>query len=882
MDASPAVAEAAAGRETPAVNPAAKRSVQRRLFGDPVAPRSQPEPSGIPPQAASAELSSGEKAKARDILAAIRTLQRIEAEHRNATPEECQALIRFGGFGPVAKVLFPDEVLLRKQPDHPIAGYKDASWQSLGEELRSLLTDREYDSAKRTTFNAFYTSSPVIKAMFRALSRLGVPDDGLVLEPGCGPGRFPYLAPKNMRFIGVEMDGISGRIARALHPSADIRIEDFQHSRLPEIDGVIGNVPFANLPLHHKGRTFSLHDYFFAKSVDSLKPGGVLALVTSHFTLDKQNAAIREYLAEQADFFGAIRLPSDAFQREGTAVVTDIVFLRKRAPGEPANHADPDWLETEPLEIEGAAIPVNRYFHHHPEMVLGAWSRENTMYGTEGFSVVGNGDLARQLQAAVERLPRFETFQATSAAPASAFTPPPPLPHITEGSFFIGEDGVIRQLVDGQGQPVVYRGSTMSVHGTMTEKRMAALIRIKDQARRVLQSQNEGWPERQRDEERRLLRDRHDRFTRLYGPINKTTFSEAADGTVTRRMPNLVKFREDPDAMLVMSLEDYDETTGKAVQAAIMQRDVVGRKPPITHVRSAEEGLLVSLNERGAVDLAFISELYGKPETQIITELGDLIFQDPETKAWQTADAYLSGNVRAKLKAADAAGAEYARNAEALRVVQPEDVLPGDIDANLGAPWIPESDIQAFAAQLFGVAPEAIQVGPPPQGRGVEHRCRLRRRAVGRRQIRVRYAAGQRRLAAGACPEHEVADDLRPRPRRSRQARGEPRGDAGRPREAEAHQGEVPLLDLHRSRAHRAAGAALQRHLQQPAPRLFDGSHLDFPGMNQAITLRPHQKDAVWRIMSSGNTLLAHVVGAGKTYTMAAAGMKMKQAGLMQ
>jgi N12 class adenine-specific DNA methylase len=248
------------------------------------------------------------------------------------------------------------------------------------------------------------------------------------------------------------------------------------------------------------------------------------------------------------------------------------------------------------------------------------------------------------------------------------------------------------------------------VYGTLMGKRLAALIGLRDRARRVLQSQNEGWPESHRNEARRELCRAYDLFDLAYGPINKTTFGETSDGGVIRRMPNLVKFREDPDAMLVMSLEDYDEVTGKATKAAIMLRDVVGRTPPVTHVRSAEEGLLVSLNQRGTVDLPFIATLYGKPEQEVIAELGDLIFHDPESKSWQTADAYLSGNVRAKLAAAEAAGPSYSRNAEALRAVQPEDVLPGDIDANLGAPWIPADDIQAFAAELFHVEPASVRI----------------------------------------------------------------------------------------------------------------------------------------------------------------------------
>ena len=283
------------------------------------------------------QVASGEKTKARDIIAAIRTLKAIEEEKRRATPDEQARLSRFAGFGPVALSIFPDPVTGR---------YKDAGWQTLGDELKSLLSPAEYDSAKRTTFNAFYTSPTVIKAMHEVLNRLGVADHATVLEPGCGTGNFLAQAARGMHFIGVEMDTTSGRIARARHPESDIRIENFRDSKLPEVDAVIGNVPFADVKLDYRGQRLSLHDFFFAKSLDALKPGGVLALVTTHYTLDKQNTSVRERLAAEADFLGAIRLPSDAFKREGTAVVTDIVFLRKRASGQEAQHADPAWLET--------------------------------------------------------------------------------------------------------------------------------------------------------------------------------------------------------------------------------------------------------------------------------------------------------------------------------------------------------------------------------------------------------------------------------------------------------------------------------------------------------------------------------------------------------
>jgi len=827
-------------------------------------------------------LASGEKAKARDILAAIRILKEIEHDRRDATQQERKALSRFGGFGAVALSIFPDPVT---------STFKDASWQAIGEELKTLLSPEEYDSAKRTTFNAFYTSPTVMSAMHQALGRLGVPGNGIVLEPGCGTGNFMSMGQEGTRFIGVEMDSISGRIARALHPGQDIRIENFRDSKLPEdrLDAVIGNVPFADVKLDYRGQKLSLHDFFFAKSVDTLRPGGVLALVTSHFTLDKQNAAIREYLASKADFVGAIRLPSDAFKREGTAVVTDIVFLRKRPLGEPAKHADADWLGVGQLPVEGAPVAVNRYFLNHPEMVLGEWSRKDTLYGREGYSVTSNGNLAEQLQAAIGRLPEFTPSPAQEEDDASlrrnhsvgGFTPPPPLPHITEGSFFVRPDRVICQILAGQPEPVVYGGNALKASGNLTSKRLAALVELRDIARRVLQSQNEGWPDKDRIDARRELNWAYDRFVGIYGPINKTTFGETADGTVIRRMPNLVKFREDPDAMLVMSLEEYDEATGKAAKSAIMQKDVVGKTPPITHVNSAEEGLLVSLNQRGAVDLPFIGELYGKPRNQVIAELGDLIFPDPEAKAWQTADAYLSGNVRHKLAAAEQAGTAYARNVKALRNVQPEDVLPGDIDANLGAPWIPVSDIQAFAAELFHVAPSSIPV------------AHLVKDAVW--SFEPDYAA---KASVAATSEYgssrangtwllELALNMKSPTIYDTVMNGD-REDRVVNQEAtlSAREKQKQIKEKFRSwvftdpeRTERLVRLYNDTY-NNLRPRLFDGSHLDFPGMNQTIHLRPHQNDAVWRCMSSGNTLLAHVVGAGKTYTMAAAGMKMKQAGL--
>lgn len=824
-------------------------------------------------------VASGGKAKARDLLAAIRTLKVVEAEHRPATAEEQVILARFSGFGAVALSIFPD----------PLTGhYKDPSWRVLGEELRSLLSDDEYDSAKRTTFNAFYTSPIVISAMHGALHRLGIPRGSTVLEPGCGIGNFMSHDVAGHHFIGIELDGISGRIARLLHPQQDIRIENFRDTKLADssIEAVIGNVPFADVKLDYRGEKLSLHDFCFAKSLNALQPGGVVALVTSHFTLDKQNAAVRELLASKADFLGAIRLPSNAFQREGTSVVTDIVFLRKRAPGQTPHHADPAWLHVMPKMIDGVAIPINCYFHAHPEMVLGTWSREDRLYGGEGgYSLAANGELAQQLKAAVERLPELPQLQPREprSTTGQQFTPPPLLKHISEGSFHVGDDRTLRQVVDGHSESVTYGGSLLKSDGSLTGRRIGALIGLRDRARLVLQSQNEGWPESYRDDARKELNRAYDQFLYSFGPINKTTFGETANGTVLRRMPNLVKFREDPDAMLVMSLEDYDEVTGQATKAAIMQKDVVGKQPPVTSVTSAEEGLLVSLDQRGHVDLPFIAQLYGRSEDQVIDELGDLIYEDPQSQSWETSDIYLSGNVRAKLAQARAAGARFARNVTALGAVQPEDILPGDIDANLGSPWIPVSDIEDFAADLFKVASGTIRVG------------HLKKDAVW--SVDAGYMA-ERSVAATADYGTErvngvdlfeqalnmktptVYDTVYAGDREERVVNQE-ETMAAREKQKRIKERFREWLFADPDRTERLVRLYNDTY-NNIRLRQFDGSHLAFPAMNKTVALRPHQTAAVWRGMSSGNTLLAHVVGAGKSFTMAATGMKMKQAGLIR
>ena len=569
-----------------------------------------------------------------------------------------------------------------------------------------------------------------------------------------------------MRFIGVELDRLSGRIARVLYPGHDIRIENFRDTRLPEgrIDAVIGNVPFADLRLDYGGMRLALHDFFLAKSLDALKPGGILALVTSHYTLDKQDPALREHLAQQADFLGAIRLPSEAFQQEGTRVVTDILCLRKRAPGEAPAHSDPAWLETAPLTIEGVDIPINRYFLQHPAMVLGTWSRQDRLYASAAdYSLRAQGDLAAQLTAADPAAARRRVHGAPQRASTPGPCPSPaaaPDPTSPKAVSLLRRRKALMQIQQGEAVPVTHGTTPLQADGTLMGRRLAALIALRDQARRVLQSQNEGWPEAHRHEARRALTRVYDRFVATYGPINKTTLSTTTDGTTIRRMPNLVTFRDDPDAMLVMALEHYDERTGLAEKAAIMHHDVVGRHTPVRPCRAPRKGCWSPSTSAAWLICPTSPRSMTPPCARSSPSWATSSIRTPTPRPGTRPMSISLGNVRAKLAAAERAGAAYARNAEALRLVQPEDVLPGDIDANLGAPWIPETDIQAFAADLFRVAVGHGVHRPPANRCGLERRDGPGGGAVGGRHHGLRHGPCQRRRAAGAGPQPEKPDHL--------------------------------------------------------------------------------------------------------------------------
>jgi N12 class adenine-specific DNA methylase len=810
--------------------------------------------------------STGEKARGRDIIAALRTLNEIEG--REPTETERAILRRFPGFGCVALSIFPD----------PKTGQFREGWEQTGRELQELLTEDEYASARRTTFNAFYTSPLVMRAAFAGLERLGLPAGALVLEPGCGAGGFMGAAPSGMRFVGVEMDSVSGRIARALYPHDDIRIENFRDSRLPAVDAVIGNVPFADIRYEHGGQRFSLHDFFFAKSVDALAPGGVLALVTSRFTLDKLDGSAREYLAAQADFLGAIRLPDEAFKDQGTTVVADIVFLAKRHPGAAKNHAG-DWLTLATLPLDGE-MQVNAWFAERPDMVMGEFAIGRGRYGRNTLKVNAPPDYEDRLFRALRKLPEG-VFSAAVVASQAACRPVPAPAGLGEGSFLI-EDGAILQIECGRILPVMHGQTAVRAGEGRMGSRLAALIGLRDHAREVLKSQNEGRPEIERQDARRRLNRAYDAFVPLYGPINRTSFSVNAQGNEVRRMPNLVRFREDPDAFLVMSLEEYDEATGKAAKSRILLEDVVGPASPVTSVATAEEGLLVSLNERGRVDLDTIAALYGRDGDTVLAELGELVFLDPETGAYETRDAYLSGNVRKKLAAAREAGIEP--NIKALEAIQPEDILPGDIDANLGAPWIPVDVIRAFAAGLFDVGQHAIQVDRLPKD--ALWSVAGDRDAEG--SVANTQEFGTRRITGLALLEQalnfrtpKIYDEIRDAHGNTKRVVNQEQTVAALEKQGRIKQRFSGWIFSDPDRAERLV-RIYNDTFNNLVVRTFDGSHQTFPGMNRTVALRPHQTAAIWRVVSSGNTLLAHAVGAGKTYEMAASAMKLKQTGLVR
>jgi len=798
--------------------------------------------------------AGGLKQKAKANLEAILTLKRIESEGRLPTREEAGTLARYSGWGAIPNAFSP---------------YPPNEWRQIAVNVRELLTPEEYSSARASTPNAHYTSPEVIGAVWQALERFGLQAGATILEPSAGVGHFFGLMPEHLHLgckrTGVELDSITGRIAANLYPDSTIHQKAFEATPLPKnfFDAAIGNIPFGNYPVFDPAYsrtprlTRAIHDYFLAKTVDVVRPGGVVALITSRYTMDKQDSTVRDYLAERTSLLGAIRLPNSAFKdNAGTSVTTDILFLQKHGRENPTNeHA---WRGLGPIQTDRGRIEINEYFIRHPEMMLGRMELDHGQYGAPAPELVGqlNSD---ELAKAISNLPvdvyrRSETERRSTRFPDS------------EDHNSIKDGG----FSERDGKIVVRRGGTFQTLGLSdsASARVRGMVQIRVAVRDVFQTQLTGAPDQSVLDARLKLNYVYDSFVSRFGPLNNRE--------------NVKAFTGDPDGPLLLSLENFDPEEKRATKTAIFERPTLERYRPVHHVEKASEALLVSLNEKGSIDWPRMEALTQKDATELQDELGPLVYQNPEGGHWETADLYLSGNVRAKLIAADSAAqidAAYGRNAEALRTIQPPDLQPGEIEARLGSSWIPTSDVRAFVSELLDVPATNIKVGfaEPIATWTLEPDAATKyvvsnRTTHGTSRFRATDLIEQALNGRTPTAYDEDADGTK--------TVNQPETIAAREKQQQLKDGFREWIWEDRDRAERLASDYNMR-FNNVRLREFDGSHLTLSGMVRTSLrdgdLAPHQKNAVWRILQGGSPLLAHVVGAGKTWTMTAAAMELKR-----
>lgn len=818
------------------------------------------------------------KATAEQNVRIVELVKQITAEGRQATPEERALLTKFTGWGAseIANGIFPDQY----------GRYKDG-WRELGERLEKALTPEEYAQAKRTTQYAHYTSEPIIRSVYSALDRMGF-NGGQVLEPGMGVGLFNGLMPDSMvqhsTYTGVEYDTITGNIAKLLYPQSNIIVGDFTQTKLPRdfFDAAIGNPPFGQIKIQsdpeYKKQGFLLHDYFFAKTIDRVKPGGLLVFVTSKGTMDKANDRARKYLAERADLVGAIRLPQTAFKdNAGTEVVTDVIFLRKRAEGqEPAGEA---WGGLAEVKTAQGPTMVNEYFAAHPEMVLGRHALSGSMYRANEYTVEPiEGDIEQLFAKAVENLPEgIYRPERGSQAEAAAVQRRDYDPKIKkEGGVYVADDGTLMQVESGQGVPLKTRlgsnGKELELKPREVEW-LKGYTAVRDALKQAQYDQlNDGaW-----EKSLAALNEAYDAFAKKHGPIlaHSVTERENDDGTVTvtRRFKNEPLLRLDTEGALAYALEVINED-GTITKGAVLNGRILN-KPATTEIATVQDALFVSLNNRGRLDIDEIASLAGQSRDAVIAELGTLVYEDPAS-GWAMADEYLSGNVVRKLKEAEAAARldkRFARNVEALKNVQPRALAPADITVQLGSAWVPASDVANFAAEQLG---ESMKVAYSP--------------TVGQWSVEAGYGRSVSEWGyKGWSPADILEGVLNNKTLKVtyRDQDGKTHTDA---------EGTEKINDIAKkmrdafkrwiwSDAKRAD--RLARHYNENynniVPPTYDGSHLTLPGVSSRFKLYPHQKRAIWRIVQQGDNYLAHSVGAGKTFTMIAAGMEERRLGLVK
>ena len=819
--------------------------------------------------------TGGQKAKYQDNLAAIWTLTQIEAENRLATEQEQEVLSRYVGWGGLSQAFDAD----------------NEKWGKEYTELKELLTPAEYESARSTVLNAHYTSPIVIKAMYEAVKRMDF-TPGNILEPSCGIGNFFGLVPEEFEksnLYGVELDSLTGRIAKQLYQKADITVGGFETTEHPNdfFDLAVGNVPFGEYKVHDKQydkQNLLIHDYFLTKTLDKVRPGGVVAFITSKGTMDKANGKVREALAQKADLLGAVRLPNNAFKANaGTDVTADILFFQKRGS---APEKLPDWVNVGQTED---GIPINNYYLQNPDMVLGKMAFWENMYGnaTETACVPLEGaDLKEQLAGAVTHIKTPDRELLHMDAPEQAEEEKaetiPADPHVRnfsftekDGKLYFRENSRMKQIEVGKTPAARIRG----------------MIAIRDSARRLIDLQLSGAEDAEIGKEQAKLNALYDNFQKKYGLLSSAG--------------NRLAFRQDSSYPLLCSLEVLDEEGNLKRKADMFTKRTIQHRQPVTSVDTAVEALGVSIGERACVDLGFMASLMGGRDKipQIISDLKGIIFKDPDSgpaviseentdwhKGWQTADEYLSGDVRRKLEKAKKAAEEYpefSANVEALLAVQPKDLTAPEISVRIGAPWIDTKYYKQFLFELLQT-PGRLQNGRiDVLYSDVTGEWRIKGKSEDSiTNTRVHTTYGTKRINAYEIFEASLNQRSVQIFDTHRDADGKETRVLNEKETAIAQQKQDAMKEafhdwIFKDPERRTDLCAVyNRMFNSTRPREYDGRHINFIGMNPEIRLEPHQRNAVARILYGGNTLLAHVVGAGKTYEMIAAAMESKRLGL--
>ena len=801
--------------------------------------------------------AGGPKAKYKANMEAIHLLQTLEQEERLATPEEQEILSRYVGWGGIPQAFEEN----------------NSSWTNEYLELKNTLSPEEYSAARASTLNAFYTSPTVIRSMYEALENMGL-KQGNILEPSCGVGNFMGLIPESMnkaKMYGVELDPVSGRIAKQLYQKNKIAVQGFEETSYPDsfFDCVIGNVPFGAYQVsdrrydrHH----FIIHDYFIAKSLDLIRPGGVVAVVTSSGTMDKQNLAVRQYIANRAELLGAIRLPNNAFQRNAnTSVVSDILFFQKR---DRASIEEPEWLN---LKETPEGYSVNAYFAEHPEMVLGDFTTESTQYGKQEVTVKPKEGitLEEQLKEAIRNIHGTITeLELSDTELEEDIVSIPADPEVKNFSFTVVDD------------EVYYRENSVMNRmelPAMTAERVKGMVKIRDVTNELIRCQMEEGSDEQITKLQEKLNEEYDIFTAKYGLISSNANKRA--------------FSQDSSYCLLTSLEFLDDKGELKRKADIFTKRTIRRAETVTSVDTASEALAVCIGERAGVDLSYMAQLSGKTEEELTEELAGVIFKNPIGEKWEPSDEYLSGNVREKLQIAKQFAEdhpEYQVNVQYLEQVQPKDLDASEIEARLGATWISEDYITRFMAETFHTPRYYVGSKVKVQYAEVTGQWNVMGKNVdsyGNALVTSTYGtqrANAYRLLEDALNlrDTKIYDTVQDADGEHRELNRKETMLAQQKQELIKEEfKEWIFKDLHRRED---LCKIYNERFNSIRPREYDGSHIQFVGMNPEITLMPHQKNAVAHVLYGNNTLLAHCVGAGKTFQMIAAGMESKRLGLSQ